>query len=1191
MPDIVIYKSTEEDAINLHTKSEREAAYDALQHIPQSISRTFFEIEQFNNNEPEAVSKIISTISSVFINQIIDYIHITLSDSNTPDNKKGLFITINKAIIATKDTILVRIPAGSTINIDKISTNGHRICDRTIPYNDSDVMIMNNTEQADNRKAFLLSGRYGLMQLYSRRFTPNDPIDTMNFTTTIDLTNKAVDNKVILASIKYLLQQLLVYRDIYQQSYELILYASIAQERRINDIIPDYSIAFNQMNERPDDPFDYRLALFDAQSKYIQYKLANNKIEYEASQKQRQNQIEMTIRYFDHLKRQAIAYSLFGNDNYVALNKSQKQTIEIKLKQLKNMVKPDKWIVEFINNVNEYNLIGVKRGLAELRKRLSIDMSVKNIINYNALIEFNNDKGEQVYICPHIVYKAIVISQIHTKKTKDNNIQALRIGPIINQLIALFSISENLIDVYYCKICGETIAMVDTTAKPDTIRYEEMSDIRTKIWKEAAYIFNYVTYKINPKVLITNIVDTISNRISILQTSISKIKTNTQEQTKRTISIFICIYVYAFLIHNISINPDAMQLKTIGGSTKLTTGAKEPAKTKTVNSKQLQLLFKISLSNIMHLQQANMVAVGFDGKSIKKMLINTYRYVAQLRKTQYTENTQANELATLFSLDSTYNYLYWMHKMNNINKPPLISDTKLVIGQTIADILNKTNKLYTKAPVAIRFKGQSEASYKSYLFLIAYYTEQVHLLDPYGDAIKSFMKQYEVDTVRPQYIYPEQSISNNIANIREYNKYCITREHELSHLARFYCPDGHRHSMTINIYRVNGKNIERSNTAIEHNWKYIDNKCSKCGFIQLGSIAKQLNEKIYEQLNILNKKIGFYNYFDIYCPAARGKSKFHIYDNKANDITCIQCGYKQEQTQTYYNKWKNAYSAVKKERKEDLIKKMTAVDAINNNKTSKPVYADKPLSESQLHTNMQMISKAIKQIGMDYNSVMNIGLSENFKYTDILKHVINPREVTIPNTMDRVYKIRAYIIWIIRTYHMIKNSIQMQIPIEQEKLAFVSKVVYPSELSKFMDTIDIYDDFHTKYERYLLELSIDSLVIFLITCLGNIFIKLHKAFNSSSGHKFIKFYQSLQSYWVAEIRHAELMISIPPPATIAIEKDIKSEDTLNKELAGEFGQVYIEADDIEQDPEIMGMFSVRHVDIEQDEFGEDENIY
>lgn len=115
---------------------------------------------------------------------------------------------------------------------------------------------------------------------------------------------------------------------------------------------------------------------------------------------------------------------------------------------------------------------------------------------------------------------------------------------------------EPIRSYYYCKICRQQIAHIDTFTNAfqstDQAVYDSISeDLRTLMWGEINAMLFYVQFDklVNINKLIRQITVGIYNFILEVDKQLSVAKTNTNEDIHNKIKLFINIYAYAYLIN------------------------------------------------------------------------------------------------------------------------------------------------------------------------------------------------------------------------------------------------------------------------------------------------------------------------------------------------------------------------------------------------------------------------------------------------------------------------------------------------------------------------------------------------------------------------------------------------------------------------------------------------------------------
>jgi hypothetical protein len=170
--------------------------------------------------------------------------------------------------------------------------------------------------------------------------------------------------------------------------------------------------------------------------------------------------------------------------------------------------------------------------------------------------ELFDDKILEGGLCPHIYQYGEMMLKNFGKPWQNTELREF--------LIKNFALPKDVTG-YFCKICGELIAYPDND---DLLRFmggERVSNIQlddplqSMIWKETMYIVT--TYiRFNTLVPIKPLVSSIANGLrSILgeqESLLYRGKTNTVDSIRDTLSLHVCIYIYAALCSLMMANPN-----------------------------------------------------------------------------------------------------------------------------------------------------------------------------------------------------------------------------------------------------------------------------------------------------------------------------------------------------------------------------------------------------------------------------------------------------------------------------------------------------------------------------------------------------------------------------------------------------------------------------------------------------------
>jgi len=287
-----------------------------------------------------------------------------------------------------------------------------------------------------------------------------------------------------------------------------------------------------------------------------------------------------------------------------------------------------------------------------------------------------------------------------------------------------------------------------------------------------------------------------------------------------------------------------------------------------------------------------------------------------------------------------------------------------------------------------------------------------------------------------------------------------------------------KNSNIINSSNRNSNNRNSSNRNLNQN---NDNKNDKIQNIKNNNSKSNELQDIKNIFKEINNVSAFYQYFDVRCPEG------NLHDLEKSN--CKKCGYNTEfnknNDKQYYKKYKNIFIKIQKEKN----------NIINNNlKSIHKIFSstyEKHKSDIKYENKTINIVNLSKLTDRKYNILINLGLSENNKYSDIINNKINPStDETDEIALFRSKRLKSYLINIIQIYNTIKNfnSISKLNPeikklIDDEKNLDTKKLntnlpdINETQLTNIQEYENNLDP--KNYSNYLLEMIAEILLFIL----------------------------------------------------------------------------------------------------------------
>jgi hypothetical protein len=774
--------------------------------------------------------------------------------------------------------------------------------------------------------------------------------------------------------------------------------------------------------------------------------------------------------------------------------------------------------------------------------------------------------------------------------------------------------------------------------------------------------FIYFKKTTNLKIIVNAIVDLILEKIRTFETRSLQIKTNTPDNIRILLLLMIDIYSFAVLIYMIIKNKDNMGFyDKFVSPEKLTRVKRNHVKVESkILQSLLQTSLNIILSTKKtYIDRSENITPN----SIKPLLVKAYRWVLSVKEdieVEIIDKDTEQEITRLIKIDPVYNYIYTSHlyyynfnclqtnRKNFYNdedqkadikkleeyldvktvgdkdiciKKPDFDDVRRYLGRTVKEIKDQLETVSVYDTMIIPFiwdKSRSEEAiykYYSFIYIVDFIKKKMFLksIVPLDDTLLDFFKQYDGIMVLEEKLMEDikRKIARPLSIFKSAdNIYRRAEKTEIAKIGQIYCIKGGYHDLDIYIYqkadkygKLSGKKYELTTEEIidwlesgnkkkldEFNEMYfIDTKCTKCN--QVYSKIKD-DKRTISMINKNNKMKRFYEYFEVRCP----KGEFHDFakDKKTGKLMCKKCGlvpsFKQDLNISYYNKFVKVLEKIQKEKDKRIRESL---------ELRRKVYRRKFLKFPEWETDNSPMLEWARLSNQNYNTIINIGLSEGVEYEDILTEKINP-QLSTTEDMDnkRSMNIYNYIMMLFRYYYLLKNWTEtVDIPPELRAAFEKQRKIDISDLNKYLP--DIVDEFYEKYDYYVRTLNPKLLSNFLLNFLSSSIIIIHKTLEKSK--KFKELGDKLLQVLTNKIIEIErITAKIDPRKIIVPEYDPEKIEEKVRYISGDDYEGRITepevepetVEDIVEKVEMDDPFTLEDMDVEQDsdEFGEEENL-
>jgi hypothetical protein len=906
----------------------------------------------------------------------------------------------------------------------------------------------------------------------------------------------------------------------------------------------------------------------------------------------------------DLVKRKTIAYNKYGEYDLSKLDKKQKDTVELEFKKVAARNTQNKDMEKLFSKLRKSFLDSESKNLKNTLKEIEEKINKKDL---EAMDLLNGG------ICPH-VYN-------YGKKMLENFGKSWLGSTLRDYMIGVYALPEEDTG-YYCKVCGEKIADIDSSQLLKIYGDKSSSSIddpiQNMIWKEAMYIVSANIRQLTPmpvKPLVNSISLNLRNIIAEEEAKLYRSKTTTVDSIRDTINLYACIYIYASLCAIMLNNPGKLMFarEKPAEYKKNKVGSKLLDNTKNINSELLDndtgdqsgntedqtdntedqtgnQVEEAPKSELLK-EQKNVTATGGKRKPDKKyryikggkvvtdikvaekfylttalkliiisketiisrlknmnvdivkqiFLSKAYSWASKHAKPIKVDIEKQQELIQNHLLiDPFYSYVYLTKKILSKNPPKSIEDIKGVLGDSeeslLSSIKNDDAGHYDLVEVPAKsnntkdIKDYDEYKYKSFISVLEYYKNRIYqnAFVPVHVQVKEYLDKwaelYQLEKnvfneVRKYKIRSNIDIVLNNDIVGKYNNFSPNR----IDLSQHFCPSGELHKGDIFIYSDGKQELEitkkeinewltSNNTekiALFNKLNLINEKCSNCKNKIRDAESNNKNEKSLQQMfKKIDDVVAFYQYYETRCP----KGNLHDFDNNKCKNCNINTEYVKKNNAEYYDKYSAIFNKIQ------LEKQRVSIDSLKNiqNENDKKYKYD---GDDKYEYTLKKTAEWSKLLDVKYNLIVNIGLFEGNKYTDIETSKINPSKDK--KNLSRYIKLKGYIHEVLREYNIILNHeklVDMQLVFKQF-LEEQKKI----ELNNIKEQMPAFD-FIKLDEKYIYALDKENYTNFLQEYLSNIIITL---FNVNNNYKTLG--QSLARYFTKNILDKEKIISKPEP--------------------------------------------------------------
>ena len=774
---------------------------------------------------------------------------------------------------------------------------------------------------------------------------------------------------------------------------------------------------------------------------------------------------------------------------FLQLDEEQKKIVELEHKKIKNYA--NKQLPADIKEMQR-RFYRVKKYLSDITpERLKRELHEVHKL-YDQQINKAAKAGELLEggLCAHTIRCADIILKNFAK-------------PWQNTLLRDFIKEEYALPTkigYSCKVCGEHILDSDTELMPastDSFGADIENDLKSMIWKEAIYIIG--TYiKFTTPIPIKPLASSISNAIySIIfseQAKMRRSRTYISEFVKDLTNLYISIYVYSVLCAIMLKNPNKIKFgkdkkeeassssahkgkikkggKYIKAIEKVIGGGQSQDDTVNVRDIKLYERYILTVAIKLIMLTKNTIIVRLQNMNedivkqifLKRAYLWATKYMNPIQVQQQKSDIGKDSLnISIVYMDPLYNYQRYMISLAT-NKRIKKDDYHSILGldeKKILELSKEGANLWENAKIAtlsdLKDKSDTYKLYQqeSYKYAMEYQKMGLNKLE--AAPIHNLVKTHRENAARE--LAPlENEVIKEEKKTRAYFYFTLECAHKTElwnnfspatvQPAIYYCKNGDLHKPGTYIFQEckgeklvgaphkisRGESIkwllnnDVANIKKFAKMKMIDIVCSICGeYIYEG---RHINKDIVKKIEKLNELNAFYDYYASRCPVGE------LHDMK--DDKCTYCGFLVEFAESrdlkYYDKFNKKFEQMTNCSLEAANEGVAALIEFNR---SRPVEAPKEMKYS---FSLKNTAKWAELTDKKYNILVNLGLSESYKFSDIMSGKANPsREDSEINHKICINKIKTYIFDTISRYNAIaaiKNK------------ADISSLELPTEIKK-----------------------------------------------------------------------------------------------------------------------------------------------
>jgi hypothetical protein len=565
---------------------------------------------------------------------------------------------------------------------------------------------------------------------------------------------------------------------------------------------------------------------------------------------------------------------------------------------------------------------------------------------------------------------------------------------------------------------------------------------------------------------------------------------------------------------------------------------------------------------------------------VKQIFLKTAYPWAKKYSRPIKVNKQDQQLAdktqNIIDMDPFYEYLYYAKRLaynsgSDKHYPSSIGDVHAVLGRSIDEVaaeMKLGTSLYSTVKVPPKWDFNDELydsyTYESFQSVYKYLHEELYLKNfvPRHPQVSEYYEYNKkmtdlqdkifirYDKLKTRSMFQIQMVNDITMMFGDFSPSKLD-------LAKFYCPSGTKHKIGKYVYKTKTGDVELDNKTIESwvtkkdvqnlakftTYKLVNEKCSLCNkLIRSASSSEKSDTALYTMFNKKDNISAFYQYYASRCP----EDGLHDIVNEKCKKCKLDTSVVHNTDDEYYKKYIDVFKKAENEKQAVSINSLNQAQEENKESTT---YAENIKYDKSSQTYKYTLQKSAEwsQISKQkYNAIVNIGLSENIKYDDIVNSKVNPSKEEMPPGIyvNQGMKIKSYIMEVLRNYNMMmKHDNNVDIYNNLKEILTAQTKIDIKSLQKSMPQFK--NEFLLLDDKYKYSLKPVNYANFLLEYLASIFITI----NEKSLTKYKLMANMLITYFTNNIIKQERLYGKAESVFSKKQKESIKEDNLTDDGA------------------------------------------